>query len=212
MSASATGQAAQRAWASRVRRPCLWIASARRRWSAVASEQSAHAVVVERCPTSTRAASSGASLRARRRRRSTQPRPWPTALPMASGVRPSSASERTMRASSMELAVRRGELAARMQAFCASPPTASTTTGTVVRPSAFHRESRLWPSRTSNTSSSTATTRNGNGARAALGSVREPRRGANEVRSAATGTSRTSGVTGASPPATGVGRAGSGRR
>lgn len=204
--------AARNASASRVRSPWRSMVSARRRWSAAGTAHRPYATVAVRAPASTRAAASGASLRASVRRRSVQPGPWPRSRAIAAAVSPSSsASEPTTRASSIGPTVLRGVLAAKRSALAAGPTACSATTGTLARPSRRHRARRLKPSTTSQAPSPLDTTRSGSAARCSPGSVAGPRRRASVVRSERRGTSRI-GVTGGHPPAEGADRADSGRR
>ncbi len=149
-SSPARRQAVRNASASRVRRPWRMMASARRGCSARGKAARLCAVVVESRPSSTYGAKTGASRRPRVRRRSTQPRPRPSSLPICGAVSwSSSASERTTRASSIALSVRRGALASSRRALRTTPGASSTTAGTWVWPSAIQRATRLNPSSTS---------------------------------------------------------------
>ena len=141
---------ARNASVSRVVRAWRSTAVASRPCSAAVKAVSAQARVSDSRPRSTREASSGARRRASVRRRSTQAGFLPRSFAIADTEYPSSAaSENTIRASSMGLAVFEGVLAWRRRAFIAGPSTGSTTTGTSVRPSPLHKARRLKPSRTS---------------------------------------------------------------
>lgn len=145
-----TRQAARNASASRVRRPWRVMVSASFGCSARGNAASAWAMVAESRPSSTYPAREAASRRPSIRRRSTQPRPRPSSLAICTGVRwSSSASERTTRASSIGLTVRRGALASSSRALRTTPDASSTTTGTCVCPSPVQRARRLKPSSTS---------------------------------------------------------------
>jgi len=188
------------------------MASARRGCSARGNAASVCAVVAESRPASTCAATAGASRRPSVRRRSTQPRPRSSSLAICVGVSwSSSASERTTRASSIGLSVRRGALASSSRALPTTPGASSTTTGTWVWPSRLQRAKRLNPSSTSQVPASVAATRNGNGASPLAASVRGPRSGASVVARCAIGRSSTV-LTGGRRRGAGAGRAGSGRR
>jgi hypothetical protein len=141
---------ARNASASRVRRPWRVMASPNFTCSARGNAARACAMVAESRPSSTCAASGAASRRPSIKRRSTQPRPRPSSLAICVGVRwSSSASERTMRASSIGLSVRRGALASSSRALRTTPGASSTTTGTCVCPSPVQLARRLKPSSTS---------------------------------------------------------------
>ena len=143
-------QVARKASASRERRPCRSMTAASRGCSPRGTVASVAAVVAESRPSSTCRARSGASRRPRVRRRSTQPRPRSRSRAICAGDSwSSSLSERTTRASSIGLRVRRGALASSSRALATTPGASSTTTGTCVCPSRTHWVRRLKPSSTS---------------------------------------------------------------
>jgi len=146
----ATRHVERNAPASRVESPCRSHASPSRRCSPAPNSHSASAVESDSRPQSSRTPISGASCLASVSRRSTQCFFLPSNFPIAAGdILSSSRSDATTRASSIGLAVFPGEFAARSRAFRSIPDTSSTTTGISLRPSPFHRASRLKPSRTS---------------------------------------------------------------
>ena len=114
-------------------------------------------------PRSTRACSAGDRLRARRSRRSTQPRLRWQVSAMAATLRPSSVRiDCSTLASSIADTLRGGALLASSICFAsAGEHRPSITTGTATAPAARQRRSRLKPSMTSSRPASSRTTRSG---------------------------------------------------